>query len=143
MARATESNNFTIIPESDGGVPDATIKRISNSGGHVRDQYDEEAYRIGGSTDKNNNSLGKQISSWVATWDTIIDYLVYALRFLSQIAILAWALMFIYAGYKYVSSAISGSGWVSNDILLYAIGGMLVVIFSYAIMRILTNMFLL
>jgi len=142
FASNNEANNFVIIPESDGGVPDDVIIKIWNSWWHVWDQYDEEAYKIWWSKEKNQWSLWKQISSWVVTRDTLIDYLVYALRFLSQLAILIWAIMCMYAWYTYIISVL---WWwePQKDAVKYAIFWILIVIFAYAIMRILTQMFLL
>ena len=76
------------------------------------------------------------------TWNTILNYGVYILKFLSQAWLLVGALMFIYTGYKYIMSVITGDGEPSKNNIKYAIYGILIIIFSYAIMRILTRAFL-
>ncbi len=83
-----------------------------------------------------------QIVTGVMTWDTILNYLVILLRFLSQIGIVIGSLMFIYVGYQYIMSVITGDSEPSKDLIKNAIIGIIVIIFSYAIMRILTRAFL-
>ena len=76
------------------------------------------------------------------TRDTILDYGDVLLKFLSQAGLAVGALMFIYTGYKYIMSVITGDSEPSKDLIKYAIIGILVIVFSYAIMRILTRTFL-
>ena len=37
-------------------------------------------------------------------WDTLLNYVVYLMRFLNQIGILIGAIMILYAGYLYATS---------------------------------------
>lgn len=83
-----------------------------------------------------------QVASGVMDWDTILDYGALVLVFLSQAGLLVWALMFIATGYQYVMSVITGDSEPQSDHIKNAITGILVIIFSYAIMRILTRAFL-
>lgn len=143
FAIETEKNDFLLVPESEEYEIDWTqrVKRISNSWGHVWDQYDKEAYDIWWPDKKNANSIWEQMATGILNWNSLIDYLVYALKILSELALLIWALMFIRNWYQYASSALT---WEEpkKQKLHYAIWWILVVIFSYAIMRILVVMFI-
>mgnify|MGYP003426113770 FL=1 len=46
-------------------------------------------------------SVGDQLASGIMSRDTLLDYLVYLIRFISQIGILIGAVQIIIAGYKY------------------------------------------
>ena len=79
------------------------------------------------------------------TWDTLLDYVVYVVRFLSQIGLLIGAAMVIYAGYLYATSVCSGSDsgvGKGKEAVSKAIIGVVVIASAYAIMRILTTAFL-
>lgn len=133
------SNNFFIIPEegSGGRVIDA-VRKVSNGSWSVWDRYNNQANNL-------SNSVGDQFASGIMTWDTLIRYVVYLVRFLSQIALVIWAIMIIYAGYIY-ATGIFNSSWdgasEGNKAIRYAIEWIVVVASAYAIMRILTSMFL-
>jgi len=133
------SNSFFVIPEqsSDGTVIDA-VRSVSSGDGTVRDRYNQQADGLG-------NNLGDQFASGIMTWDTLIGYVVYLVRFLSQIALVIGAIMIIYAGYIYATGIFSSSGdgaAAGNKALRYAVEGIVVVASAYAIMRILTSAFL-
>lgn len=100
---------------------------------HVWDIYNDQASWL---------NTAEQIASGVMTWNTILNYGVYILKFLSQAWLLVGALMFIYTGYKYIMSVITGDGEPDKKLIQNAIYGILIIIFSYAIMRILTRAFL-
>lgn len=79
------------------------------------------------------------------TRNTLIGYVVYLVRFLSQLALVIGAVMIIYAGYIYATGIFQASGdgtAEGNKAIRYAIEGIVVVASSYAIMRILTSAFL-
>lgn len=69
----------------------------------------------------------------------IINYLVIIIQFLSQLWLLVWVVFIMYAWYKYMVSVFEGwktpSSTVKNAIIW-----VLIIIFSYAIMRILTSL---
>jgi hypothetical protein len=89
------------------------------------------------------NKVGDQIASGIMTRDTLLDYVVYLVKFLSQIGIVIGVLMIIYAGYLYASSAFSPSNMSKGkSAITNAIIGVLVIAFSYAIMKLLTSAFL-
>lgn len=77
----------------------------------------------------------------IFTRDGVLDYVVYAIRFLSQIALVIGAAMIIVNGYKYAAASFSGKDPGMGDIK-NAVFGVLVVIFSYAIIKALSAAFL-
>lgn len=128
-------NDFEIIPESDTDVSQ-DVKDVSNAGGSVRDQLNKKADKY-----EKDQDLGAQFASGAFTWNTILNYVVYLVRFLSQIALVIGAGMIVWSGYKYALAAFTGKPAGSGDVK-NAIIGVLIVIFSYAIVRILTEAFL-
>lgn len=72
-----------------------------------------------------------------------MDYAAYLVKFVANIALVVGSLMVIYAGYLYVTSMYMGdaSGKADGAIKWAAIG-IAVIIFSYAVMRILISAFL-
>ena len=89
------------------------------------------------------NNVGDQIASGIMTRNTLLDYIVYIVRFLSQIGLVIGVIMIIYAGYLYASSVFSASNMSKGkSAITNAIIGVLVIAFSYAIMKILTSAFL-
>lgn len=133
------SNNFFIIPnETNEAEVLSGVRSVSSGGGTVWDRYNQQA-------DTWWNNLWNQFASGIMTWDTLIRYVVYLVRFLSQIALVIWAVMIIYAGYIY-ATGIFTSSWdgasEGNKAIRYAIEWIVVVASAYAIMRILTSAFL-
>jgi len=136
FAQNAEPNptSLEIVPKVDQWTLWTINTEVQQSNGeHVRDTYNKKADTL---------STSEQIASGVMTWNTILNYGVYLLKFLSQAWLLVGALMFIYTGYKYIMSVITGDGEPSKNNIKYAIYGILIIIFSYAIMRILTRAFL-
>ena len=132
----TFATDFEIIPQATEDVW-AAVEKISKWW-EVRDKYDEQAQKY-----QDEKKLGEAFASWVFTWSLVLDYLVYVIRFLSQLGILIGAVMIIYAGYIYASSIFTGNetGWWKKAIT-HAIIGVLVIAFSYAIMRLVTSAFI-
>ncbi len=135
-AAQNASNDYEIIPKaSSGGEVEAAVEAVGKEGGNVRDTYTEKADEL--------KTLGNQMASGIMTWDTLLNYIVYLVRFLSQIGIVIGVVMIIYAGYLYASSVFSpGNMTKGKSALTNAIIGVLVVTFSYAIMKLLTSAFL-
>ena len=130
-------NNFFIIPEQSSGwqVLDS-VRQVGASWWNVWDNYNREADRL-------NGNLGDQFASGIMTRDTLIQYIIYLVRFVSQIALVIGAVMIIYAWYVYAISIFSGGDAAKgNTAIKYAIYGIIVVASSYAIMRILISAFL-
>ena len=83
------------------------------------------------------------MASGIFTWDTLLDYLVYLVKFLSQLGIFIGACFIIYAGYIYASNVFTGKEPSSGKTAISnAVIGVIVITFSYAIMRAITVAFL-
>ena len=105
------------------------ISGISSAAWEVRNRYNEEA---------KNLKTSEQIASWIMNRNTIMNYLVFVVKFLSQLWLLVWAWFIMYAWYKYMLSVFSW--WKTpSSTLKNAIIWVVIVIFSYAIMKILTS----
>lgn len=127
-----EVNWFEIMPKLEPEQIDKVneaIDYIWNKGGEVWQRYDEKAKGL---------TTSEQIASWIMTRDTIMNYIVFIVQFLSQLWLLVWAWFIMYAWYKYMLSVFNGSKTPSST-LKNAIIWIIIVIFSYAIMRILTS----
>jgi hypothetical protein len=83
-------------------------------------------------------SFSERRAGWILEIDDIMNYMVHIVQFLSQLGLVIWTIFIMYAGYKYMLSAF-GKGGVSSKIIVNAIVWVLIIIFSYAIMRILTS----
>ena len=135
-------NNLHIIPETtedSGETWGAIVKNIWNwKWWTVLKKYNEEAEKIA-----NSWNLWKAFETWVINWDTLLSYIVYLMRFLNQIGLLIWSIMILYAWYLYATTifkwnnASTGKSAIKNAII-----GILVIIFSYAILKGLEAMFL-
>ncbi|MEI7918857.1 MAG: hypothetical protein WCH65_01220 [bacterium] len=77
----SQSNDFEIIPKatSQQTVTDA-VNDVGSEGGNVRDNYNSQAKKL--------NNVGDQMASGIMTRDTLLDYVVYLIKFLSQLGIL-------------------------------------------------------
>lgn len=130
-------NNFEIIPESNN--PSKVVEAVESVGNvwwSVRDTYNKKANSL-------SWSVGDQLASGIMTRETLLDYIVYLVRFLSQIGLVIGVAMIIYAGYLYATSIFSASNMSKGkSALTNAIIGVVVIAFSYAIMKILTSAFL-
>ena len=123
---------FNIMPEisaKDTARLNAEITEIGSVGWHVWENYNDAAGRI---------PTDSQVASWIMNRDTIMNYLVFIVQFLSQLGLVVWAAFIMYAGYKYIVSLFEW--WkVPSATVKNAIIWILIVIFSYAIMKILTS----
>ena len=137
MIYAQETNDFEIVPESANPQQvETVVEDIGDEGGKVRDKYNDGAQTLSG-------NLWDQLASGVMTRNTLLDYIVYIVKFLSQIGILIGVVMIIYAGYLYaISFADAGNMGKGKKAIINAIIWVLVIAFSYAIMKILTSAFL-
>jgi len=138
-----EDSGWTLIPSA-GENSESTVKtvdiyvwtRVEWNKTTVWDNYKWASENLV------KDNVGLAFATGVFTWDTIFSYLKYIAKLLSQIGLVIWAAMIIYAGYKYamwVFTQDTSKGW--KDAIKWAIYGLLIVIFSYAIMRILLAMF--
>lgn len=128
-----QGTTLEIIPEVNvDKIWSAHNNIIDGGNGSVRDRYDQEGQGL---------NTEEQFVSGIMTRDTLLDYGVILLKRLSQAGIAVGWLMFIYVGYQYIMSIITGTN-PETSLIKNAIIGILVIIFSYAIMRILTRTFL-
>lgn len=83
-------------------------------------------------------TLRERLAVWILDIDDIMNYMVYVVRFFSQLWLLIWAGFIMFAWYKYMLSVFNW--WKTpSSTLKNAIIGVLIIIFSYAIMKILTS----
>lgn len=129
-------NTFDIIPKTETDVS-SDVTEVGKAGGGVWDKLNEKAKKY-----EENDDIGAQFASGAFTRNTLLNYVIYLVRFLSQIALVIGAGMIVVAGYKYAQAAFGGGVGKASEDIKNAIIGVLIVIFSYAIMRILTEAFL-
>lgn len=127
---------FNIMPEisaEDTAELNTKITDIWSEWWHVWEKYNKSAKELW-----DNEKTDSQVASWIMNWDTVMNYLVFIVQFLSQLGLVVWAAFIMYAGYKYIVSLFEW--WkVPSATVKNAIIWILVIIFSYAIMRILTS----
>lgn len=130
---AQSIDGIQIIPELEGDeltkVQQAT-QRIWQTWWNVMDTYNAEAEKL---------TTEQQLASWIMNRDTIVNYLVYVIKFLSQIWLVVWVVFIMYAWYRYMISVFNGWKTPSTTIK-NAIIWVIIVIFSYAIMKTLTSL---
>lgn len=136
----TFAQTLQIIPEA---KPNSNVWNTVEKIGvwwKVRDQYNKAASEY-----QKTGDLWAQMASWVFTWDTLLDYLVYLVKFASQAGLFIWACFIIYAGYLYATSIFTGDSWAAssgNKAIKNAIIWVILITFSYAIMKAITSAFL-
>lgn len=127
-------DGFNIIPELESWEVEevsAKVEEIWKKPWKVWDKYNEIAASEWFST-------SQQLSSWIMNRDTILNYLTFIIKFLSQLWLLVWTVFIMIAWYKYIISLFNW--WkVPSESIKNAIIWIIIVIFSYAIMRILTS----
>ena len=142
-------NNLHIIPTAAGDTETRAIKgamivdlvwsgKTESDGRGVIERYNEQAKDI-----EDDWDLWMAFQTWVMSWNTLLNYVVYLMRFLNQIGILIGAIMILYAGYLYATSVFKL--WDVNkakNAIASAIKGVLIIVFSYAIWRALWMFFL-
>lgn len=124
---------FEIIPAVEPSDLQNINTTILDSDEDIRDIYNQQADTLGAQ----DGGTALQVTSGVMNRDTIINYAIMVLRFLSQLGLLIGWLMIVYTGWKYIMAVISGDSPPSSDLIMNAIKGILVIIFSFAILRIL------
>ena len=135
-------NNLHIIPQTSYSKQDTSniIKNIWDieKWGTVLEKYSGAAAELEQKWD-----LGAAFETGVFSWNIVISYLVYLLRFISQLGLLIWAVMILYAGYQYATFIFGFWGpSEAKTTINRAIQWVLILVFSFAIWRGLTVMFL-
>lgn len=85
-----------------------------------------------------NLSFFERLASWILIRDDIPNVLVLVVQFLSQLGLVVWVIFIMYAWYKYMLSVFNW--WKApNSTIKNAIIWVIIVIFSYAILKTLTS----
>lgn len=84
-------------------------------------------------------SLWDQFASWIFGRDAILDYCVYLVRFLWEVALLVWALAIIFLWYKRITKNIF---WEAPKGLTMVIVWILIIIFAYVIVKLIWSAFI-
>ena len=134
FAADPEVDDFVIIPEASWKVGEIT-ENISKEWWKVWEKYNKEYSGI-------KNDLWAQFATGVFWWNSILLFIKYLIKFLSQVGMVIGALMIIYSGYIYANAVWTGNATKWVDPLKKAIIWVVIIIWSYAIMKILTSMFL-
>lgn len=137
---ANTRNDLHIIPESqmDNAELNTKVKDIAKNPGKVIETYNKTADELSQKWD-----LGSAFATGIFNRDLVLLYIAYLVQFLSQLGMLIWGVMVVYAGYLYAGTIFGfwdvkkGEGAIKQ-----AIQGILVISFSYAILKILTSMFI-
>lgn len=141
-------NNLHIIPENlkDGSAgewkeqakEDVNYVWNATSWGTAIERYTEKAKEI-----EKEENIGRAFQTWIMGRNTLIQYVVYLMKFLSQLGLLIWGIMILYAGYLYATTIFGmGDPSKAKSAIKNAIIWVIVVVASYAILRGLTSLFL-
>lgn len=148
---ASKDSPFVLIPKSKDPEFWSSVDKLTNPNRtkDFRSEYNRYAdlyLWVNDSSTKFWCDLWWMLSSWIITRDTILCFLIRVVKFVANMALVVWAAMIIYAWYLYTITAISGSSVdetsQANDAIKNAAIGIVIVIFSYAIQRIVTQAFL-
>jgi len=135
-----EDDSWTLIPKPESNkawyINTFVWTKVKGNNNTVWDNYNWASDNLV------KDDVWLAFATWVFSWDTIFAFLKHIAKLLSEIWLVIWAGMIIYAGYKYATGVFTGdaSKW-GKDAIKGAIYGLLIVIFSYAIMRLLLAMF--
>lgn len=84
-------------------------------------------------------SLSERWAGWIIGRNDIPIFLTLVVGFLSQIWLIVWVIFIMYAWYKYMVSVFNG--WkIPTETIKNAIIWVIIIIFSYAIMKTLTSL---
>ena len=125
-----------IIPElKDRTKAEQAVKDVWAVAGKVRETYSGKAAEL---------TLEEQLATGIMDRNTILKYVAYVVSFASQLGLFIGAAMIIYAGYLYAVSVFTWGDGIGKGktAIKNAIIGVLVIVFSYAIMRFFTALFL-
>ena len=126
---------FSIMPkidDDDVSKINTEIEDIWSVWWYVWENYNEAAQRMSGSVES-------QVASWIMNRDTIMNYLVFLVKFLSQLWLTVGAIFIMYAWYIYMLNVFGLKGSPKTAIK-NAIIWVIIVIFSYAILKFLTSL---
>jgi hypothetical protein len=124
-------DDIAIIPEWDTTLAAQKVKEVSswwNVWKIYRKIVDEE-----------NMSVWDQLASGIMSRDTILDYCAYLAKFIWEVALLAWAVAIIFIWYKRIMKNII---WEAPKWLTLVVIWLLVIIFAYAIVKLIWSAFI-
>lgn len=124
------ADDVAIIPEWNTSTAAEKVEKVS-SGWKVWKIYRDVV-------ENDNLSLGDQFASGIMSRDTILDYCAYLAKFIWEVALLAWAVAIIFLWYKRITKNIF---WETTPFLRIVIW-ILVIIFAYAIVKLLWSAFI-
>lgn len=150
-ASDSQDAKFELLPEATDR--DDAIEKVIDlwdvqNSDTFSERYNKYAEELGqnaweGETPFNCAGLGNQFVSWIMNRDTILCIAAQVVRFVSNMALVVWAWMIIYAWYMYATSVFAwenvGKG---SEAIKWATVGIVVIVFSYAILNIVMNAFL-
>lgn len=153
MASAVDKDPFILIPEAKDEWYTSKVDQLTdpntNAGKEFRNAYNKFGDEYMDSKESSAEfgcDLWAMLSSGIVTWDTIICLLIRIVKFVANMALIVGSAMIIYAGYLYTISALSGTSVdetsKANEAIKNAALGVVIVTFSYAIQRIVTEAFL-
>lgn len=125
---------FNIIPELDQ-------EQVTNAQQAIQNVWQtwKQVWKTYRQTADSWLTTSEQLATWIMNRNTIMDYLVFVVQFISQLWITVWVVFIMYAWYQYMISVFNDSKpWTS--MLKNAIIGVIIVIFSYAILKTLTSL---
>lgn len=130
--------NFEIIDKANN--PSAVVEDVGTVWSEwwkVWENYDKIAQEC-----TSEDCLWDELASGIMTWNTLLRYAVKLVRRLSQAWLLIGAIMIVYAWYLYATEVFAWKSGEWNKAIKNAIIWVLVISFSYAIMKLITSAFL-
>ncbi len=127
-----KEDSFTLIP-ADNWDGENAVKDVLNGTDSFVEKYKKEASKL---------STAAQLNSGIVNFEGIMWFLVHLVRLLLDAAMVIGFLMIVYSGYIYASGVFTGNVTKGNNAIKNAVIGLLIVIFSYTIIKIVTAMFL-
>ena len=128
---AFADDDISILPGWDTTVAAEKVEQVS-SGGKVWENYRDIV-------ENDNLSLWDKLASGIMDRDTILDYCVYLVKFLWEVALLIWAAAIIFLWYKRITRNVF---WEAPKWLTLIIIWLLIVIFSYVIVKLIWSAFI-
>ena len=132
VAYAASDSPFQIIPKAEDESYSEKVEKLQKPNTDFRNEYNEIWDEYDASRD-----LWAALSSGIVTRDTILILVTRVVKIISQMWLVVWSGMFIYAWYLYWASVF---WWdqtsKANDAMKNAVIWLVIIIFSYAINRI-------
>ncbi len=130
------NDSFTLIPADTTNEWEKAVEDLINSpDGSFVGKYKGKAKKL-------KKNVAAQLNSWIVNFSGITGLLVHIVKLLLDAAMVIGFLMIIYSGYIYATGVFTGNVTKWNNAIKNAVIGLLIVIFSYTIIKILTAMFL-